>query len=60
MARPKKNEKIDLDYYRSKYSIAYHADNSAIEKSVDDMLKKAIDDQPEKFIDCLFDAKENG
>jgi len=58
MARPRKNGKIDLDYYRSKYAIAYHVNNPAIEKSVDKMLESAIDDQPDRFIQALFDARE--
>ena len=60
MARPMKNGKIDLDHYRSKYAVAYHTENKAIDAMVDRMMEKAIDDQPDRIIQALYDAKENG
>ena len=60
MAKIKKNGKIDLDHYRSKYSLLYHVDNPATEKKTDDMLIDCFADDPARLADVLNDAKENG
>lgn len=59
MPRKTTNGNIDLEHYRSKYALLYHVDNENIDHKVKMMLADAIDDQPERFIQALFDAREN-
>lgn len=56
MVKTRKNKNFNLEYYRSKYFVAYHLDNPAIEKKVDDMLLDAFSEDMSRFYDALLDA----
>lgn len=57
MVKTRKNQDFNLEYYRSKYFVAYHLDNPAIEKKVDDMLVSAFSEDMSRFYDALLDAQ---
>lgn len=59
MAKTHKNPDFNLEYYKSKYYLLFHADNSAIDKKVNEMLLSAFGEDMSRFYDALLDAIDN-